>query len=388
MGRTSDRACWTRTIPVVTEALARHRRRLRTLLLLPLLLVAACRTAALPALPPPGDDATLIVPGYKGSFLAEESGEHAWITPGQALGSGDRSLALPFAGDRAGPRFGPLHPDGPLTRLSVLGIGEDLYLPFLEFAGRSLPGAVPFSYDWRQDVRESGHRLCETIASLAATRVSIVAHSMGGLVALHCLAEGQPKIRRIVFAGTPFAGSAEIFKDLVRGNPVGRNHALLSAEALFSFPAAWQLLPPAGPVISSGSGAPQPRPVGSLAPRAGVFADPRLRDDPAYRTEAAKQVAAHAGHWSALAKVVPAVPVLVVVGEGQPTVAGIREIDGAFDFDHPPLADGDGTVTAASARPAFPHEEHVTHAKHTALLNDGEVQAAVARFLGGARRSQ
>ena len=371
----------------LNEPLAAHRPPLRKPCLAPPLLLffalsAGCRSAALPALPPAGDEATVFVPGYKGSFLAEASGEHSWITPGQALGTGDRSLALPFPGQRGGARFGPLHPDGPITRISVLGIGEDVYLPFLEFAARSLPGVVPFAYDWRRDVRDSGRDLCATIEALKATRVTVIAHSMGGLVTMHCLARGLSKIRRVVFAGTPFGGAPEIYKDLVRGDPVGRNRALLSAEALFSFTASWQLLPEAGPVFTDESGASLPRAVRSLAPRLGVFADGKLRHDPAYRAELVRQVAAHEEHWSVIAKVVPGVPVLVVVGEGNGAVAGIRLTAGAPDFDHPPIADGDGTVMATSARPAFPHDEVVTHTKHTALLNDSAVQAAIARFLG------
>ena len=378
-----------------TAPLAAHRQGLPTtgarlpphapLLLSLALLAAGCRSAGLPAFPPGGDDATVFVPGYKGSFLAEENGEHAWVTPGQPFGAGDRSLGLEFPGQRPGPRFGPLHPDGPVTRLSVLGIGEDVYLPFLEFAARSLPGVVPFAYDWRRDVRDSGQQLCAAIEALHATRVTVIAHSMGGLVTLHCLLQGQRKIRRIVFAGTPFRGAPEIYKDLVRGDPLGRNRALLSAEALFSFPAAWQLLPPEGPIFVSESAAPAPQAVRSLSPRLGVFAvlkDGQPHDARAYGEELERQLAAHADHWAAIAKVVPAVPVLIVVGEGNKTVAGIRTTAGAPDFDHPPLADGDGTVLATSARPSFPHDELVTRTRHTALLNDPEVQAAIARFAG------
>ena len=56
---------------------------------------------------------------------------------------------------------------------------------------------------------------------------------------------GRPRCGVSVFAGTPFAGAVTIFQDLVRGDHAGRNRALLSADALFTFPSAWQLLPPA-----------------------------------------------------------------------------------------------------------------------------------------------
>lgn len=342
------------------------------------LALCGCSTAALPALPPPsGDAATVFVPGYKGSFLAGENGDRAWLTPASALSGGDRSLALPFPGDRLGPHFGALHPDGPLTRLSVLGIGEDVYLHFLEFFARSVPSPVAFSYDWRQDVRDSGRALCAALARLPARRVTLVAHSMGGLVALACLQQGAPTVRKVIFAGTPFAGSPKIFPDLVRGDHVGRNHALLSAEALFTFASAFQLLPPAPDFLQGERGDPF-SPAFWTGRGVGVFAEPARRTDAAYLGQLRRMLLAHeAWHLAMRGATVPGA--LVIVGVGHATVSGVRVAYGRFDFDHPPTADGDGTVTAASARPAFAHEELVTHALHTALLDDAAVQQAIVQ---------
>ena len=345
--------------------------------LLVALALCGCSTASLPALPPPaGEAATVFVPGYKGSFLAGENGDRAWLTPSSALSGGDRSLALPFAGDRLGPHFGALHPDGPLTRLSVLGIGEDVYLHFLEFFAHGVPSPLAFSYDWRQDVRDSGRALCAAIARLPARRVTIVAHSMGGMVALACLQQGAPTVRRVVFAGTPFAGSPKIFPDLVRGDHAGRNHALLSAEALFTFAAAFQLLPPAPDFLVGERGDPF-SPAFWTERGVGVFADPARRTDEAYLAQLRRMLLAHQA-WQSVMRGATAPGALVVIGIGHETVSGVRIAGGKFDFDHPPTADGDGTVTAASARPAFPHEELQSHALHTALLDDAKVQRAIA----------
>lgn len=341
------------------------------------LALCACSTAALPALPPPGGDAaTVFVPGYKGSFLAQENGDRAWLTPSAALSGGDRSLALPFAGDHLGPHFEALHPDGPLTRLSVLGIGEDVYLHFLEFFARGVPSPVVFSYDWRQDVRDSGRALCAAIARLPARRVTVVAHSMGGMVALACLQQGAPTVRKVVFAGTPFAGSPKIFPDLVRGDHAGRNHALLSAEALFTFASAFQLLPPAPDFFAGDRGDPFSADFWT-GHGLGVFADPARRTDAAYLAQLRRMLEAHAA-WQRVLREAAAPGALVVVGVGHETVSGVRFAGGTFDFDHPPTADGDGTVLATSARPAFPHQELVSHAVHNTLLDDAAVQQAIA----------
>lgn len=333
--------------------------------------LVACSVAKVPDLPAAtGDRATVLVPGYKGSFLAGESGQRVWITPQTALSSGDTTLALPFPGERAGHAAGPLHPDGPITRLTIAGIGETVYLPFLQYASRDLQGVTPFSYDWREDVRQSGRKLCAAIEALPAKRVDVVAHSMGGLVTLHCLAQGAPKVRRVVFAGVPFGGAPAVFKDLAHGDSVGRNRALLSAEALFTFASAWQLAP-----LDPALGKPEPWLAGL-----GPFADEKLRGDAAYSAQLLRQLELQRAHWAALQTFVPGVRALVIMGTGRKTVSGVTMQAGAPDFEHPPQADGDGLVTADSARPAFKHEEVVIGAAHARLLDDEAAKSTMTRF--------
>ena len=333
--------------------------------------LCACSVAPLPDLPrSTGDRATILVPGYKGSFLADESGKRIWLTPQAALSSGETTLALPFPGAHPGHAAGPLHPDGPLTRLSIAGIGETVYLPFLQYASRELPGVIPFSYDWREDVRESAKKLCAAIDALPAKQVDLVAHSMGGLVALHCLAMGAPKVRRVVLAGAPLGGAAAVLKDLARGDSVGRNHALLSAEALFTFASAWQLAP-----LDTGLDKPEPWLAGL-----GPFADEQLRKDPAYQAELQHQLELQRDHWRALQAFDPGVRVLAILGTGRNSVSGVTMQAGAPDFDHAPVSDGDGLVTVESARPKFKHEEVVIGAAHGRLLDDEAAESAMTRF--------
>src|SRR5437870_650825 len=84
------------------------------------LLLTACVAPNLELPPPSGDAVTIFVPGYKASFLVTEHGERAWVTPGAAISKGDRTLAMPFEGQRPLENFGPLTPDGPMTRLTVI----------------------------------------------------------------------------------------------------------------------------------------------------------------------------------------------------------------------------------------------------------------------------
>jgi pimeloyl-ACP methyl ester carboxylesterase len=380
-------------------------------LLLVVVLLTGCSFARVHVPPPTGDEVTLLVPGYRGSFLVTEGPEpeRAWITVGQALSRGERTLAVPFPGQRPVPHYGPLRPDGPVTRLSALFVKVDAYGSFLEFGRERLPGLVPFSYDWREDIRESADALCARIEQLVAEgggrrKVNLVAHSMGGLVTLHCLLHGGSReggrpwagaehVKRVVIIGTPFTGSPGIFDDLLVGTGTMRNRALLAPEALFTFASTFQLLPGRSDFFVDAEG----RPVELDAFDAavwlergwGVFADSALRGDEAYRAQLVRMLEAHRELGAALAPV-PGLPpppfeTLVVVGTGRPTVSGVRVVEGKLDLVHPTLADGDGSVLSARAVPVLPipYRRVDSAAEHVALMSDRDVLQAVERFLKG-----
>lgn len=368
-----------------------------------LCLSLACVTAQPVLAPPTGDEVTIFVHGYKGAFLATADGELAWLTPGQAFSHGEKSLALPFEGQRdTPPRYGPLTVVGPMTKLTIvpLAIEETLYLPFIEWGKDHLPGFMVFAYDWRQDIRSSAEKLCTRIESLGPNRrVNIVAHSMGGLVTLHCLRHGPPgareAVKHVVFAGTPFKGSAGPWDDLFIGNTTARNSALMPASALLTFSSTWQLLGPDSDFLIDQQVF-EPTPLDPFSPDTwvklgwGVFHDPTLRDNPAYRRQLEARLWARSEFWAGMGDEAPTddPPTkwksLAIIGTGRPTVASwVFTNDRTFDFDHPGLADGDGTVLTARANPPKPihSASFETGAEHAVLLNDAAVQSAIAAFI-------
>ena len=370
-----------------------------------LVALAGCAATRIEVPPPSGEVVTVLVPGYYGSFLATDgdASERAWVTTGQLLSRGERSLALPFPGQRPSPSYGPLHPDGLLTRVGPPLLATDAYATTLEFGREHLPDLVPFAYDWRQDIRVSAGQLCARIEQLVAQgggrrTVNIVAHSMGGLVTLHCLlhggAGGRPwaaaeHVRRVVFVGTPLGGSPVVFDDLLGGTRMGRNRALLSAEALFSFPASFQLLPSGDDFLEggpAGGGAWEVfNPVLWRTQRWGPFADLPANDDAAYTAQLARLKQAH-GELRASLKpnTAPPFALLLVVGTGRDTVRGFRG-RGTLDVEHPLLADGDGSVLASNAIPptdwVLPYQRFFSTAEHVALVSDEQVLQEIARFL-------
>lgn len=378
------------------------------------LLLAGCTASNVALAPPSGDEVTIFVPGYRGSFLVTEgpSPERAWISVGDMLTTGERSLALPFPGQKVGISFGPLRPDGPLTGFTALPllIQRDIYRSWLEFGRDSLPGFIAFPYDWRHDIRQTASDLCAFIDALAAERngnlkVNLIGHSMGGLIALHCLRrgtsaggpvtwEGARYVKRAVFVGTPFGGGPGIFDDLFVGTPMGLNRELLSPEALFTFPSAYQLLPPRSDFFAGRDGKPVQLDVFDaqlwIQRGWGVFQKPELRSEPAYRAQLQRQLDAHRALWEALGEQegpAPELEALAVVGTGRSSVRAVRVEGDRFDFEHPVVGDGDGSVLAAFAQPPQPMrvQRVETSAEHMALMGAHDVQQAIARFLSQAR---
>lgn len=120
------------------------------------------------------------------------------------------------------------------------------------------PTLVLVPYDWRKDNALAAKRLADRLDSIfaahgGACRISIVAHSMGGLVSRYYLESGEfsgrpafPAVRQLITLGTPH-----------RGAPLALTAALGMEKRLFlsadqvktlvnddRYPALYQLLPP------------------------------------------------------------------------------------------------------------------------------------------------
>lgn len=350
-----------------------------------------------PVLAPPGDDVTFFIHGYRASFLATDAGEIAYVTPGQGFSKGDRSLALPFEGQRDFPRYGPLHVVGPLTRLTAIPLLIDIdpYASWMSWARDALPGFQIYAYDWRGDVRESGRGLCERIAALGPNRrVRLIGHSMGGLVSLACLRsghEGAAAVVKVAFVGTPFRGGPGQWDDLQLGTPTASNTQLLSAEALLTFPATWQLLSPSPDFFVDAKGdsvaVPAYDPQTWLDRGWGLFSEPAVRENPAYRAQLESRFQEHASLWRLLGDLeapVPSWKALAIIGVGRPSVVGWQvSADGGVDLKNPVRGDGDGTVPTTRAMPPSPIVPEVvqTKAEHSELLNDPGVREVLRQFV-------
>jgi pimeloyl-ACP methyl ester carboxylesterase len=118
----------------------------------------------------------------------------------------------------------------------------------------------PFPYDWRKSNRDAAGTLADLIDTVAArdqdnTKITLLAHSMGGLVARYYLESGKfagrpgfGKVRSLITMGTPHRGAP-----LALTAGIGKEkRVFLSASQVLQlassplFPAVYELLPPVG----------------------------------------------------------------------------------------------------------------------------------------------
>lgn len=313
------------------------------------------------ARPPEAKQITVLVPGYRGSFLYAGD-EIRYLTAGQALTRGDQ----PLASCEGGPL--PLTHGGPLTSYNVAGYRVDVYSPVMEWGERRLPGFTAFGYDWREDLFATAKKLCDFIGD---RRANVIAHSMGGLVAL--LAEEQcgDRFDAVVFAAVPFGGAPGLLYDLFNGSRVRMNTTLLGAPVLWSFPSTWQLLPRADDFFVDRGGATKQIDL-SAKQTWGKWPVPcpqRLDERLADRARIPLKLGA------------PRARALTVIGRGNPTCAAVRLTEAGELDPKPPTADGDGAVPLDRAQPPFASQKLYTRHSHAEVLNDPFVLEAIGRFL-------
>ena len=297
--------------------------------------------------------AVIVVPGIMGSQLGIRRApplpdDIVWIDPIDIQHGRLRSMSVP----------------GP-ARIVPLGVVLFSYLRLKLRLRASGFAAEFYDYDWRLSTAATGRDLAERLRTHRAARLSVVAHSLGGLVARAALAQpGLQKVERVILLGTPNHGSYAAVQALRGTDAVVRKVARLtpadSAESLASdvygtFPSLYDLLPPGSTGTALFDAATWPR--SGPQPRA-----PLLEGARADRERLAA----------------PEARFISIAGIGQPTVTGVaRRGD---DFLYTITRAGDGTVPAASAALAGTRV-FFARVAHSELTRDPRVGAAVVDLL-------
>jgi len=227
-------------------------------------------------------------------------------------------------------------------------------------------------YDWRRPVAELGRELAARLRATDASRLALVAHSMGGLLARVALAQPAiPHVERVVLLGTPNCGSFAAVQALRGTYAVVRKIARLvrnaSAESLTtqvfsSFPSLYDLLPGGGTRLDLFD--PQHWPPAGPRPRAELL-------------EAAR---------ATRAQLAPADErFTVIAGTGQETVTAVAR--GRDQFIYTLTRHGDGTVPTVSATLAGAAALYARVA-HSDLTRDPQVATAVLELLSRGRTTR
>jgi pimeloyl-ACP methyl ester carboxylesterase len=215
----------------------------------------------------------IFIPGFYGTRLVQAADRRiVWLSARQALFGSKTAARTGFEV----PGAMELDPSTVLDRIPVLpGIySVDVFGGFLHELRDSLstPGSQPhihlFAYDWRDDYLVAVKKLARLITELTnkdAVSISIVAHSMGGLITSYYLRyghqepeqavetwEGAAQIDKVVLATVPFKGSMTALRNMKHGAKFGLNTTLLKAQAFATFPSVYEMMPTYAPVLLDG----------------------------------------------------------------------------------------------------------------------------------------
>jgi pimeloyl-ACP methyl ester carboxylesterase len=351
----------------------------------------------------PMGDVVVLLPGILGSVLVRD-GKEVWApSPGAmgralwTLGRSVRSLALvddPWEQDDLG--------DGVVaTRVMpdvhiIPGLwGIDGYTAISRLIRDHfdvVPGEtyLEFPYDWRRDNRAAARRLQRVVDEKLhvqrqknpQSKVILVGHSMGGLVAryyLECL-DGWRDTRMLITFGTPHRGSLNALDFLVNGfvKKIGPLKVADQTELLRSLTSVYQLLP-IYPCVDLGDGNQRVAETGDRLP--GV--DPVRVDHALYDFHRAIS-GRTADHDPA------AYAIHSVVGIAQGTKQSARwdgsrlTIEEAYEGDD---LGGDGTVPRVAATPVETDEWEPAYQpmyssdRHASLQNADAVQTQLRGIL-------
>jgi hypothetical protein len=344
----------------------------------------------------------LIVPGLFGTEIVDDNGRAIW-GPLERLYSGPLIGELPAPRGRAGRvmegiSFGP-----PSLGLVAYDISGALRRA-LERAGYKLGATMSFfAYDWRQRIVGVGPALAAEIRRLAEAAggpIDLLGLSNGGLTLRAAFAADRTlPVDRVVLSGAPLAGSVETLTVLHAGfkfAPLGRT---VSPAEFVSCPGSMDSIPspetasfldPTGEkndlydvmtwrrlglsVFAAGPGGPPP-------------GGPPWRDIVTERLRALRET------WRLLDGAAAPRNLVCICGQGLPTqvrivVSGGRVVlPGEGNLRGLPteaLAEGDGTVSLASARAwtgAQPHVIRIPVRRHRDVVRAPQAFAAMLEGL-------
>ena len=216
-----------------------------------------CTTTVMAETKTPGKkNPVIFIPGIMGSRLYDQKGNLVWM---------EYSLKLTKLGERMSMQNFLMVKNNGIDQVTltghereygVMGPFEYPYKKIVDRLCDEFPdsGVYFFSYDFRQSKSDSADLLNQQIQNIlqktGASKVDLVAHSLGGLVVSTYLETyGEEQIRKIIMAAIPYEGTPDTLNTALTGEltyvPAGWLEAVtkLSKEVRTSFPSTAELIP-------------------------------------------------------------------------------------------------------------------------------------------------
>ena len=304
-----------------------------------------------------GGPKVLLLPGIMGSKIGRHRvgpfDDTIWVDPIDIARGRLGNLALPDGG-----------------KYSAIGVMLIAYLKLKLRLDRAGYDADFYPFDWRRSIDELGDQLKEKLKGRQSQSVSLVAHSMGGLVARNAIGKGA-RFRRLIMLGTPNFGSFAPVMALRGTYPVVRKVGWLdrrntaeelSRDVFSSFPGLTQMLPFRDHYdgVDLYDVAAWPEADRGYAPRPALL-----------RAAPDVQRALAAGDER----------MFMIAGVDQETVVGIRVPETGKEFHYELSRDGDGTVPLDFALLPGVRATYYVAESHGSLPNNGIVGTAVLDLL-------
>jgi pimeloyl-ACP methyl ester carboxylesterase len=320
-----------------------------------------------------GKEVVVMVHGYYGSALRDPGGKRRFLSlPPIVWGN----FEIAFSPENLGLMAPPLEVEGMISHFPIVPFYSiDVYGEGLRALEKENRIIIPFSYDWRQDLVQSAHELVDFLQKIEneePAEIHVLAHSMGGLVALYALGYGKQepfsptpnwnwkKVKTLSTLGSPFQGAMSILRNMQVGTGYPWNPALLEPDTVASFPASYYILPLLNAEFwleNSLSNLPLHKISLWQEGNLGLL---KQKDHPLFVQRLAytkKYLDRAYAFQTALQKNIPKIRILNAVGANIPTLTyGIRAATNHWHFRENEtenysalLSEGDGTVPVSSA---------------------------------------
>lgn len=200
----------------------------------------------------------VVMGGYRGSILRSAEPPHRQLWVPVKVGLNIRKVNMEVGLDPEDEENMPQHifPSGMLKHIGPVDISRRLFrkLRECENARKGTLRVHDYGYDWRL----SPHRLSKQLiafletlpcnqpgAKASARGVTVIVHSLGGLITRHAINQRPELFAGVVFAGTP-QRCINILGPLRNGDAVLLNEKVLTAQVNFSLRTTFVFLPEDG----------------------------------------------------------------------------------------------------------------------------------------------